>query len=101
MKRDERLASNKTDGNRLFLNEVTNCSHDVIVQHLCTSPFIELDTIRKAISVVGDWEKPNSFDSCLLVRKDKQYQWKDGEPVYDKYNSSKIFFKRQPYLAWC
>lgn len=86
MKRDAKLATNKTDGNRLFMNEVAQCSHDVVVQHLCTSPFIELDTIRQAISVVGSWRDSDSCDSALLVRKDKQYQWKNGQPVYDKHN---------------
>jgi regulator of RNase E activity RraA/CMP-2-keto-3-deoxyoctulosonic acid synthetase len=86
MKRDAQLATNKTDGNRLFLNEVVHCSHEVVAQHLCTSPFIELDTIRKSISVVSARNNSNSFDSALLVRKDKQYQWKNGEPVYDKHN---------------
>ena len=86
MKRDAQLATNKTDGNRLFLNEVFHCAHDIILQHLCTSPFIELDTIRQAISVVSDSSKAGSFDSALLVRKDKQYQWRDGEPAYDKHN---------------
>ena len=86
MKRDVQLATNKTDGNRLFMNEVANCSHDVVVQHLCTSPFIELDTIRQAISVVSKWKDSDGCDSALLVRKDKQYQWKNGQPVYDKHN---------------
>ena len=86
MMRDPLLANNRTDGNRLFLNEVSHCSHDVIVQHLCTSPFVELDTIRQAISVVSGWKISSEYDSALLVRRDKQYLWKDGQPVYDKHN---------------
>ena len=86
MNRDPRLANNKTDGNCLFLNEVAHCSHDVVVQHLCTSPFIELDTIKKAISVVGGLQGSSQYDSALLVRREKQYLWRDEQPIYDMNN---------------
>jgi len=84
MKRDPSLASNSTDGNRLFLNEVIHCEHDIICQHLCTSPFIEPDTINKAVKVIGT---PSSngqiYDSSLLVKEDKLYTWINDKPAYD------------------
>lgn len=84
LRRDPVLASNSTDGNKLFLNEVLNCDHDLICQHLCTSPFIEPETILKAISVIGSAAPSGvKYDSSLLVREDKLYTWKDGKPVYD------------------
>ncbi|QVL52068.1 MAG: hypothetical protein KFB97_11340 [Cyanobium sp. M30B3] len=84
MKRDPSLATNATDGNKLFLNEVKNCDNAIICQHLCTSPFIELDTVLKAIHVINSSSangKP--YDSSLLVREDKLYTWQDGHPSYD------------------
>lgn len=84
LKREPSLASNATDGNKLFLNEVRNCDHSIVCQHLCTSPFIESETVLKAINAIG---KPSqcgkSYDSSLLVREEKQYIWTNGFPSYD------------------
>jgi CMP-N-acetylneuraminic acid synthetase len=49
LKRDTNLASNATDGNKLFLNEVEFVDADIYIQILGTSPFIEKDTIQKGI----------------------------------------------------
>lgn len=73
------LASNKTDGNRLFFNEVQSVDADIYIQMLCTSPFIDSETIRKGIEKVSGGE----FDSAVLVRRDKQYQWDVNGPAYD------------------
>lgn len=73
------LASNKTDGNRLFYNEVKDIQADIYIQMLCTSPFIEKKTIKEGIERVASGE----FDSAVLVRKDKQYQWDKNGPIYD------------------
>lgn len=87
MRRDPALASNSTDGNKLFLNEVRSCDHHVICQHLCTSPFIEPETVLKAISVIGSPSPGGlSYDSSVLVREDKLYTWKGGKPAYDMEN---------------
>ena len=79
LRRDPALATNKTDGNKLFMNEVKACKNEIIIQHLCTSPFIEISTIKKCISCLGDYK----HDSALLVKKEKQYTWKDNYPLYN------------------
>ncbi len=78
LKRDPALATNATDGHELFMNEVRNVHADVYVQVLCTSPFIELETIEKGIQAVASGE----FDSALLTTRDKLYTWQDGKPNY-------------------
>jgi CMP-N-acetylneuraminic acid synthetase/regulator of RNase E activity RraA len=78
LKRDPALATNATDGHELFMNEVRNVDADVYVQVLCTSPFIELETIEKGIDAVASGE----FDSALLARSEKLHTWKDGKPAY-------------------
>jgi len=83
LRRDPLLASNKTDGNTLFINQVNNCDADIIVQHLCTSPFIKPETIDRGIRVLKDSDQ---YDSVVAVRKEKQYKWEDGKPKYD-YNN--------------
>jgi regulator of RNase E activity RraA/CMP-N-acetylneuraminic acid synthetase len=79
LRRSPDLASNKTDGNRLFMNEVDSVEADIYIQMLCTSPFIDPETIRKGIDKVAS----KKFDSAVLVRRDKQYQWNDNGPIYD------------------
>jgi regulator of RNase E activity RraA/CMP-N-acetylneuraminic acid synthetase len=80
MRRDPTLASNRTDGNRLFVNEVMHTDADIVVQALCTSPFIEISTIEKAVAMLlGD----HNYDSAVLVRKERLYQWANGRPAYD------------------
>lgn len=81
IRRDPALASNETDGNRLFMNEVAHVNADVYIQILGTSPFIEVETLREAVNVVTS---PNAaHDSAVLVSKDKHYFWFDGRPAYD------------------
>ena len=53
MKRNPELANNKTDGHKMFMNEVnTNPDADIYVQLLCTSPFINPETIDNAIRTI-------------------------------------------------
>lgn len=81
MKRDSSLASNKTDGHALFMNEVNSYPDaDIYVQMLCTSPFIKPETIDNAIRQIKDNEK---YDSAVLMKKDRFYIWKDGRPTYN------------------
>src|SRR5215212_1346377 len=40
LKRDAKLASNKTDGHELFANEAAQVKADLYIQCLCTSPFM-------------------------------------------------------------
>ena len=83
LKRDPALASNKTDGHQMFYNEVSQIDADIYIQILCTSPFISVDTIKRGVDVLV--EKPE-YDSVVLMRKEKQYLWKDGQPIYDKFH---------------
>lgn len=80
LRRDPALASNLTDGHQLFLNEVVQTDADICVQLLCTSPFIRVETIEKAIGLL---QNDASYDSVVAVRKEKQYGWQDGKPLYN------------------
>ncbi|MBM3074594.1 cytidylyltransferase domain-containing protein [Lelliottia sp. RWM.1] len=81
MKRDISLADNKTDGNKLFLNEVKHVDADIYIQVLCTSPFINPQKILDGINAIKD---TNEFDSAVLIKKEKQYTWSDNKtPDYD------------------
>jgi regulator of RNase E activity RraA/CMP-N-acetylneuraminic acid synthetase len=82
LKRDPALANNKTDGHRLFMNEVNQVEADIYIQILCTSPFIEIETIKKGIDEIRDSE----FDCAVLVKNDKLYTWNDNGPNYDLLN---------------
>ena len=78
--RDKSLASNKTDGNKMFINEVNHVDADIYVQVLCTSPFIDIGTIKAGIETI---KKSERYDSAVLVRKEKQYLWDEHGPSYD------------------
>jgi regulator of RNase E activity RraA/CMP-N-acetylneuraminic acid synthetase len=80
LRRDPGLASNKTDGHQLFLNEVVNTDADICVQLLGTAPFIKIETIEKAIAVL---KTDAHHDSVVAVRKEKQYRWDGRRPAYD------------------
>ena len=71
-KRNPDLANNKTDGHKLFYNEIKNIEADIYVQVLCTSPFIKKEILKE-----------KEYDSVVLVKKDKQYLWgNDLRPLY-------------------
>lgn len=80
LRRDTSLASNKTDGHALFLNEVAHTDADICVQLLCTSPFMRAETIEKAIDVL---KTDSRYDSVVAIRKEKQYRWDGNQPRYD------------------
>ena len=80
MRRDPLLASNKTDGHQLFLNEVVTTNADICVQLLGTSPFIKIETIEKAIEIL---KTDSRYDSVIAIRKEKQYRWNGSQPTYD------------------
>lgn len=81
LRRDKKFASNKTDGHELFYNEIKNIDADIYIQVLATSPFIEPETILRGIDVL---KNSDEYDSAVLVKKDKLYQWKGNEPVYGR-----------------
>ncbi len=81
MKRDISLANNKTDGHKLFMNEVNSYPDaDIYVQLLCTSPFISPKTIDNAIRKIKDTPE---LDSAVMMKKDKYYFWKNNKPTYN------------------
>ncbi|MGM0563715.1 MAG: cytidylyltransferase domain-containing protein [Pseudomonadota bacterium] len=78
--RDPALANNKTDGNQLLLNQASQVDADIYLQILCTSPFIEEETIRQCIQSLTNSAE---HDSAVLVEKTKQYTWSESGPNYD------------------
>ena len=82
LKRDPNLASNDTNGNQLFENQILQVDADIYVQALATSPFISVKTIKHGIDQVAN----KRYDSAVLVSKQKQYTWKNGSPNYDFVN---------------
>lgn len=80
LKRSIDLATNKTDGNTLFLNEVQQVDADIYIQHLCTSPFITKETIRESVMLL---QQSSDYDSIVLGECTKRYRWQNDQPVYD------------------
>jgi regulator of RNase E activity RraA/CMP-N-acetylneuraminic acid synthetase len=80
IKRDSSLANNSTDGNKLFLNEVSHVDADIYIQLLATAPFISLNTIENAVDIL---KKNDEFDSVILVNSQKLYKWENNRPAYD------------------
>jgi CMP-N-acetylneuraminic acid synthetase/regulator of RNase E activity RraA len=85
-KREEKYASNKTDGNVLFMNEVKHTPGDIYIQILCTSPFIEIKTIRKGVELL---KTDHSYDSVVLIRREKFYTW-DSQTLHPHYDMEHI-----------
>lgn len=88
LRRAPELASNRTDGNRLFMNQVQHVEADLYIQILCTSPFISTETLRRGVQTLRD---DSGFDSAVLVRKERLYLWHSGRPVYDIANIPNSF----------
>lgn len=80
MRRSPELANNATDGNRLFFNEVRQVEADIYIQALCTSPFIMMNTIKKAVDLL---KSRSDIDTVVLGRKEKLYEWSGNAPTYD------------------
>ena len=68
MKRDPQLATNKTDGHKMFYNEVRQVEADIYIQILGTSPFISPQTIKKGIDILVNNDE---YDSVVLMKKEK------------------------------
>lgn len=83
LKRKAELATNKTDGHQMFYNEVSQVEADIYIQILGTSPFITPKTIKKGIDILLEHKE---YDSVVLMKKEKEYLWKDGQPLYDKFH---------------
>jgi regulator of RNase E activity RraA/CMP-N-acetylneuraminic acid synthetase len=80
LRREPALASNKTDGNKMFMNEVGHVEADIYVQVLCTSPFIEIETIEEGINKL---KLEPDYDSAVLIRKERMYTWNKRGPNYN------------------
>lgn len=83
LKRDPALANNRTDGHQMFYNEVRQVEADIYIQILGTSPFIKPETIKRGIDILIENDE---YDSVVLMKKDKQYLWENGQPKYDKFH---------------
>lgn len=82
LKRDPSLATNKTDGHSLFYNEAKQVESDIYIQILGTSPFIKPSTIERGVNILK--EQGDKYDSVVLVKREKQYTWNEGEPSYNR-----------------
>jgi regulator of RNase E activity RraA/molybdopterin-guanine dinucleotide biosynthesis protein A len=76
--RDEALANNKTDGHSMFANQTKHTDADIVVQILCTAPFVDSTVVDNALSEF----KKSEHTSLVAVTRDKFYEWKDGRPLY-------------------
>lgn len=90
LRRLPELASNKTDGHKLFYNEVAQVQADIYIQILATSPFIKGETIKKGIEIL---KNSADYDSVVLVRNEKLYTWNaaEGKTNYDLDNIPNSF----------
>lgn len=79
IKREKKYASKKTDGHRLLFNEANCIDADIYVQILCTSPFIEPETIKRAIEIL---KNDSTKDSVVLMQKMRNYKWQNDRPAY-------------------
>ena len=80
LKRDKNLAKNSVDGNQLILNEINKVDADIYIQILCTSPFIRISTIKNGLDIL---KKNKEYDSVVLVKREKQYNWDGNKPKYN------------------
>lgn len=76
--RDKNFASNETDGHSLFAYEADKIDFDILVQVLCTSPFLDAKTIDKALQEL----KQSTKTSLITIQKTKNYKWRDSRPLY-------------------
>ncbi len=82
LRRDPQLASNATDGHELFANECRSApGGDIYVQALCTAPFVDARTLRRALAAL---QAAPEADSLVAVTREKHYEWADGEPLYGR-----------------
>jgi len=84
--RNKELANNKTDGHEMFANQTRHTDADIVVQVLCTAPFLDANTIDQALKKF----KESSHTSLVATNTQKIYEWKNGTPTYgDRIPNSK------------
>lgn len=76
--RDVKLANNNTDGHAIFANETRITEADIVVEVLCTAPFLDNSVIDPALKQL----KGSNATSLVAVKEEKLYLWKDGKPEY-------------------
>ena len=76
--RSKQLANNKTDGHTMFANETKHTDADIVVQILCTAPFIDSKIVDPALKKF----KESKHTSLVAVTRNKFYEWKNNKPVY-------------------
>jgi regulator of RNase E activity RraA/CMP-N-acetylneuraminic acid synthetase len=81
LRRPEALSSNSTDGHELFAWECSQVAGDIYIQALCTAPFVDADTIGRAIQA---FKTSVSHDSLIAVTHSKQYVWIGDSPSYGR-----------------
>lgn len=76
------LATNATDGHALFAWECAQRPDaDIWIQALATAPFVDGDTIGRALArLLADPEA----DSLVGVTRARHYRWDDGAPSYGR-----------------
>jgi CMP-N-acetylneuraminic acid synthetase/regulator of RNase E activity RraA len=79
--RPTELASNLTDGHALFAWECAQVRADIYIQALCTAPFVDADTLTRAIEALLESQ---SHDSLVAITHAKQYTWQNNEPEYGR-----------------
>lgn len=78
LKRPHELATNSTDGHELFAWECAQVDADIYIQTLCTAPFVDSDTVERAIRQL----MASDAESLVAIVEGKQYLWRDGLPEY-------------------
>lgn len=82
LKRDPGLATNATDGHDIFKNECIQVPYaDIVIQALCTAPFVDEKCITKALE---EFLLSEDRDSLLAVTETKQYIWDGNMPEYGR-----------------
>lgn len=82
LRRDPALADNRTDGHALFANEARGVPDaDVVVQALCTGPFVDAAVVDRALDAL--LANP-AHDSLVAVTRQAFYKWADGQPQYGR-----------------
>ena len=76
--RNPALANNQTDGHAMFANESNVANADIVVQVLCTAPFIDKDVIDPALRQL----KESNSTSLVAISKQKLYLWENNSPLY-------------------
>ena len=78
LRRSKKFATNKIDGHKLFSNESKYTNADIVVQSLCTAPFLDSKTVDEALKKF----KQSNKTSLVAVSKNKFYEWKNNVPLY-------------------